>query len=103
MNDKKIMAAPEDFLKPNPETVFRKEEDGAFLFDPQSGSLKYINGTGVRIYELCDGGNTRAEIVTTLKDAYPDVDEETIAADTVSFLKELAALGFLRKDGVNES
>jgi len=103
MNDENKMAAPEDFLKPNPETVFRKEEDGAFLFDPQSGSLKYINGTGVRIYELCDGGNTRAEIVTTLKDAYPETDGDKIDADTVSFLKELAALGFLRKDGVNES
>ena len=103
MSDEGKMKEETDFLNPNPETVFRKEEDGAFLFDPQSGNLKYINGTGVRIYELCDGGKTRAEIVATLKDAYPDVDEEAIAADTVSFLKELSALGFLRKDEVNES
>jgi hypothetical protein len=92
-----------DFLRPNPEAVFRKEEDGAFLFDPHSGNLRYINGTGARIYELCDGGKTREEIVTALKVLYPDADGEAVAADATSFLRELAALGFLRKDEANES
>ncbi len=97
------MEAAKDSLRPNPEVVFRKEEDGAFLFDPQSGNLKYINRTGVRIYELCGSGKSRAEIVALLKDAYPDADEEAIAADAMSFLKGLAELGFLRKDEGHES
>ena len=99
MNDESQLKTVADVLTPNPEAVFRKEEDGAFLFDPQSGNLKYINGSGVRIYELCAAGKTPSQIVAILTAAYPDTEGGVIAADTVSFLKELTALGFLRTKG----
>jgi len=41
-------------LVQNSGNVFRQEEDGAFLFDPETGNLKYLNAMGVNVYELCD-------------------------------------------------
>ncbi len=92
-----------DVLKQNPEMVFRKEERGAFLFDPQSGNLKYINETGVRLFEFCDGEKTFADIVTILKADYPDTDPEKITADTKAFLEELTKMQFLQLWEDNES
>ncbi len=92
-----------DFLKANPEMVFRKEERGAFLFDPQTGNLKYINETGVRLFEFCDGEKTFADIVDKLKADYPDTDPEKITADTKTFLEELKKMQFLQLCKDNES
>ena len=87
----------EDCLKPNPDMVFRKEEEGAFLFDPHTGNLKYLNPSGVNVYELCDGCRTVSDIVKLLQELYPDTAIEKIAADTGQFFENLAAMHFLMK------
>jgi len=91
----------EDCLKPNPEMVFRKEEEGAFLFDPHTGNLKYLNANGVNIYELCDGRKTVGDIIMLLMEFYPDVAVEKIAADTGLFFEGLAAMQFMTKSEKN--
>ncbi|HAJ27876.1 MAG TPA: hypothetical protein DCG53_11660 [Syntrophus sp. (in: bacteria)] len=95
-NGTKIVAR-EDCLKPNPEIVFRKEEEGAFLFDPHTGNLKYMNANGVNIYEMCDGRKTVGDIISLLVEFYPDIGIEKMAADTVLFMEGLAAMQFLIK------
>ena len=102
MPDGARIVSREDCLKPNPEMVFRKEEEGAFLFDPHTGNLKYLNANGVNIYELCDGRNTVGHIITLLMEFYPDMAVEKIAADTESFFEGLAAMQFLTKCEKNE-
>jgi len=89
--------AREDCLKPNSEMVFRKEEEGAFLFDPHTGNLKYLNANGVNIYELCDGRKTVGDIITLLTEFYPGMTVEKIAADTELFFEGLTAMQFLTK------
>ncbi|HOF04954.1 MAG TPA: PqqD family protein [Syntrophales bacterium] len=91
------IVAREDCLQPHPELVFRKEEEGAFLFDPATGNLKYLNAGGVNIYELCDGRKTVGEIIAFLTACYPEVAGGQIAADTESFCAELVAMNFLIK------
>ena len=103
MSDGAKIIAREDCLKQNPEMVFRKEEDGAFLFDPHTGNLKYLNATGVNIYELCDGRKTVGDIITLLMELYPDVAVEKIAADTGLFFEGLAAMQFMTKSEKNGS
>ncbi len=103
MNKEGKIVEDSDVLKPNPEMVFRKEETGAFLFDPQSGNLKYINETGVRIFEFCHGGKTLADIVTIMKADYPDTDPEKITVDAKTFLEELTKMHFLQLCVDNES
>jgi len=97
MGDEMKIIKREDYLKSNPEMVFRKEDDGAFLFDPDTGNLKYLNRNGVNIYELCDGRKTIGEITSILKGIYKETAAETIAADTESFVEELVTMKFLMR------
>ncbi len=87
----------EDCLKQNPEMVFRKEEEGAFLFDPHTGNLKYLNANGVNIYEMCDGRKTVNDMIALLMEFYPGMDIDKIATDTELFLEGLTAMQFLTK------
>jgi hypothetical protein len=91
----------EDCLKPNPEMVFRKEEEGAFLFDPHTGNLKYLNTNGVNIYELCDGRKTVGDIISFMMEFYPDIAADRIGADTELFIEELAVMQFMIKSEKN--
>jgi len=103
MPDGNIIINRLDRLKPNPEMVFRKEEEGAFLFDPHTGNLKYLNANGVNIYELCDGRKTVGEIIAFLMEFYPDMAVEKIAADTELFFETLASMQFVIKSEKNGS
>lgn len=103
MPDGTKIVTREDCLKPNSEMVFRKEEEGAFLFDPHTGNLKYLNANGVSIYELCDGRKTVGDIITLLMEFYPDMDIEKIAVDTELFFEGLATMNFLTKCEYNGS
>jgi hypothetical protein len=95
--------AREDCLKPNPEMVFRKEEEGAFLFDPHTGNLKYLNANGVNIYELCDGRKTVGDIIAFLIEYYPEIACEKITTDTELFFECLASMQFVTKSEKNGS
>lgn len=97
MSDGSIYVKREDCLEPNPEMVFRREDEGAFLFDPQTGNLKYLNANGVNIYELCDGRKTVGDIIAYMLNFYPDMNVEKVAADTELFFERLASMHFLTK------
>ncbi len=87
-----------DYLAQNPESIFRKEEDGAFLFDPRNGNLKFINGMGVNIYQLCGGGDRSVtEIISLIAENYRDIPEKQIEEDIKNFLQELIKMSFLKK------
>jgi len=84
-----------DHLVQNQESVFRKEEEGAFLFDPDTGNLKYINNMGVNIYQLCDGGMSVGDIIALVAENYKDISGVQIANDIKNFLKTLIEMKFL--------
>jgi PqqD family protein of HPr-rel-A system len=44
--------------------------DGYVVFDPRSDRVHYLNHTAALVLELCNGQNTRAEIVEVLQSAY---------------------------------
>ena len=87
-----------DHLVPNPESVFREEEDGAFLFDPENGNLKFINGMGRTIYRLCDGQRSVMDVKSSVKDDHPEIPAEQIDEDIDKFMSEISELGFLRSE-----
>ena len=41
----------------NDNIVFREEDDGAFLFDPDTGNLKYLNKSAKETFLMIDGQN----------------------------------------------
>ncbi len=91
----KIILKNNDHLTQNPESIFRKEEDGAFLFDPKNGNLKYINRMGVNIYQLCSGNKSVTDITSVVVENYRDIPEKQIEEDIKNFLKDLIEMKFV--------
>lgn len=89
-----------DLLLQNPEGVYRKEEDGAYLFDPDTGKLKYINRTGADIYDLCDGKTNVGDIIRRFQEQYPEVTTKRIEEDIRGYLEDLIGSTFLQKRAI---
>ena len=85
-------------LSQNTDCIFRKEEEGAFLFDPETGNLKFINSMGVNIYQLCDGRMTIGDITSLVIENYKDISSKQIEDDIKVFLRSLVEMEFLRKE-----
>ena len=82
----------------DPEIVLRKEEDGAFLFEPDTGRICYLNEMGITIWMLCEKPITQEQITHRICAEYPEVPQERIEEDALAFLKELDRLGFISAD-----
>ena len=71
------------------EGVAAQVADGeAVLLDIESGEYFALNSVGSRIWELCDGTKTAAEIVSVICDEF-DVAADVATADTHEILGEL--------------
>ena len=79
----------------NEQIVFREEGEGAFLFDPVTGNLKYLNQSAREIYLMIDGSKEPADLVGGFADIYPDPDRDKIAKDLEAFLKDLTDNRFI--------
>ena len=79
----------------NPDIVLRTEEDGAFLFDPDTGRICYVNEVGITIWRLCKEPVTFADITGRIESDYTVIPSGGVAADCRDFLDQLAKLGFL--------
>jgi hypothetical protein len=77
------------------ETVFRAEDDGAFMFDPLTDELAAINETGRIVVEQINGKRSVADIVRKVRAVFPDRDEQEISRDVESFIDELKKRGFI--------
>lgn len=67
-------------LVANPKLVLREEgEEGAVLFDPDTGMVRLLNSTAAAIYGLIDGRRTVSEIGEVLRRRYDEfgTDAET--------------------------
>jgi len=73
----------------NESIVYREEEDGAFLFDPDTGNLKYMNRTAKEAFLLLDGRTDVNQVIQHLSTLYPDVDMQQIQRDALSYLQQL--------------
>ena len=79
----------------NEEIVYREEEDGAFLFNPDSGNLKYMNQAGRATYLALDGQNDVNHLIGHLLELFSGVERAQIETDVESFLRELEENGFV--------
>ncbi len=74
--------------------AFRVIDREAVIVDAAGGLVHIANETGSRIWELCDGSRTLAEIIEVLTDEFA-IDAPAAAADAAAFLAELAAQNLL--------
>ncbi len=79
----------------NPDIVYREEEDGAFLFDPNTGELKCLSPMGSVIWLLCDGSLSLEQIEHGVSQKYPQIPLKTVCQELQSFLQELFDTGYL--------
>lgn len=84
-------------LVTSPDVVFREEDDGAFLFHPETGELKCLNPLGSMIWMLCDGRRTPRLLEEELNRRYPHVPRDTVRRDLVAFLEDLAAVAYVEQ------
>ena len=74
----------------NPETTGRLIDDMYFIMHGGASELHSLNGVGAKIWQLCDGTRTVAEIARVVSDEY-DVEPTVAQADMVEFLETLLA------------
>ena len=79
----------------NEEIVFREEDDGAFLFDPDSGDLKYMNQSGKETFLLLGEDQGLNGVIRRMIELYPDVEPQKIEADVRDFMKDLEENRFI--------
>ena len=82
-------------FKQNENIVYREEDQGAFLFDPDSGDLRYINQSGKETLLLLTGDNDITKVIDNMLDLYPDVEPQQIQDDVKNFLKDLEEERFI--------
>jgi hypothetical protein len=85
----------------NPDYIFRRIVDEAVLvpIHQQVADMDCIytmNPVGAFVWEQLDGQATQADLLAAMLDEY-DADPEVIAADLDTFLREMAAIGAIRK------
>ena len=79
----------------NKEIVYREEDDGAFLFDPDSGNLKYMNLTGREIFLMLKEKGALSQAIAHIHGHHPDLDQEQVRKDVKTFLEQLKENGFI--------
>ena len=82
-------------FRPGEHIVYREEDDGAFLFDPNTGNLKYMNRSARLIYGMLDGRHDINEVIRKLQEVYLEAGEEQIRKDVDILLAQLEENGFI--------
>lgn len=77
------------------QVLWRAAEEGVILLDPEAGQYYALEESGARIWTLCDGTRSTAEIAEILEDEY-DAPPETIHADVAELIHELSREGLVR-------
>lgn len=75
--------------KVNKKIVLREEGDEAFLFDPETGTIKTLNITGISIWKLCDGSHSKEEIIDRVIKEYDVKSKDIAKKDLDDFLQML--------------
>lgn len=85
--------------KPLRQPDYRLEtiDDELLLFHPAKTQVLYCNQSASVIWQLCDGQRTTQEIVTLLRDTYPEAANEIVedVTATLQTFKDYDAIKFV--------
>lgn len=74
--------------RPQKHVLTQRAEETVVLLDVESGEYYALNDVGGRVWELCDGTRSVAEIVAALIEEY-DAPAASITVDVMELLGEL--------------
>ena len=83
------MAENDKVWQARPELKYRKLVDGGMLFDREGQQVHHFNETAAFVWELCQDGQTTAQIVERLRGAYA-LDDEQVEGDVEDILEEFS-------------
>lgn len=76
--------------------VYRKEEDGALIYDHESGNMKPLNGTAAAMCELLFmESRSKEEVITEIKNRWRVTDEDIVRKDIDDFISGMKHLQFI--------
>lgn len=78
--------------------VEQRASESLVLVHIDSGRYYALEGTGDRIWQLCDGRTTLGDIIAAVSTQY-GADPATVRADAAELLRELAAEGLIDDAG----
>jgi len=82
----------------NPDFVFREEDEGAFLFNPETDALHCINRVGAYICKLCDGINDLDRISKSISDEFDvDITGDIFKKDIEAFVTKMTQLKLIEE------
>lgn len=79
----------------NEDIVYREEDEGAFLFDPDSGDLRYMNQSGKETFLMLNGESDISKVVHHMLELYPEVELKQMQEDVKDFLEDLEKNHFI--------
>ena len=82
-------------IRINQDIVFREEEEGAFLFNPDTGQIFHLNELGTSIWKSCVKAKRPEQIIKDICLDFSEISREQIERDCMKFFEELGRLGFL--------
>ena len=82
-------------FKKNDSITYREEDDGAFLFDPETGNLKYMNRSAKEIFLILNGQSNVGQVIDKTLVQYTNTDAQQIKQDVESFLQDLLTNRFV--------
>ena len=82
-------------FRKNRRIILKEEGDGAFLFDPKNGNLKYVNRSGKEMFLHLNEDGDAEQMVDALQERYPDADHHQLKTDVAAFLEQLEENGFI--------
>ncbi len=75
--------------------ILTEKDEGAFLYDPETGNLKYLNPTARETYSTLGDQRDVEQLIHHLSGLYPDADPKKIQRDVECFLNDLDQNGFI--------
>lgn len=73
----------------------RLVDSDLFLVGPGGQTIYHLNGLGAGIWRLLEGAHGFDDVVTVLRQAYPEVDPDSIEGDVTTLVKDLCDRGLL--------
>jgi pyrroloquinoline quinone biosynthesis protein D len=74
--------------------VWRRGDEGVVILNPNDGQYFSLDEVGGRIWELCEGDRSVADIAAAVAAEY-DAEADVVAADALELLAELKEAGLV--------
>ena len=84
------------------QVICQKASNEFLLFNMQDGNYYSLNEVGQRIWELCDGNHSVAQVVDTLASEF-EAPRDLLANDVVELLDQLQGGKLIVESGENDA